>query len=505
MTLPHSISVGGIAGDMSPIYVAGEWRHGKGTPIESRFPADGTLTATVAAASKADVDEAVAVGRQAMREPGWANLKPHERAGYLHAIAEELKKRAETIAQTQTLDTGKTLTETRALVASAAGTFRYFAAALETHEEEITPQRGDYLTMSVHEPMGVIAAITPWNSPIASDAQKVAPALAAGNAVVLKPSSWSPLVCLELARAIEAAGLPRGLFSALPGSGGEVGDTLIRHPDIAKVSFTGGTATGKRIAHVAADKMMPVSLELGGKSPTIVFADADAEQAVAGILFGIFSSSGQSCIAGSRLFVEAPIFDAFVDRLVRATEALRVGHPHDPATQVAPLITAEHRDSVAGLVDVARREGGRVLTGGAAPEGPDYDRGTYYRPTIIAGLGNDSRTAREEIFGPVLVVMPFRDEDDLIAQANDSVYGLASGIWSSDYRRIWRVARRLETGMVWINTYKQFSISTPFGGIKDSGIGREKGRLGIRQYMNQKSLYWGLGDGPLPWAGPVPD
>jgi len=485
--------------DKKPIFIAGEWRPGSGTDMPSHFPGDGSLTAVVAGASRADAEQAIAAGKNAMMAPAWRDLKPHERARYLYAIADGLADRQEQIAQTQTRDTGKTLAETRALAASASATFRYLGAALETLEDEITPARGDYLTMSVHEPMGVIAAITPWNSPIASDAQKVAPALAAGNAVVLKPSGWSPLVCLELAKVIEEAGLPKGLFSALPGPGREIGDALVRHEHVAKVAFTGGTSTGRAIARAAADKLMPVSLELGGKSPTIVFADADRAQAIAGILFGIFSSSGQSCIAGSRLFVERAIFDPFVAELVARTKALRVGDPYDTATQVAPLITREHRETVAGHVERAREEGGEILAGGETLDGAGY----YYRPTIVAGLDNQSDTAQREIFGPVLTVMPFDDEDDLVAQANDSVYGLAAGLWSSDYRKIWRVARRLQTGTVWINTYKQFSIATPFGGVKESGIGREKGRLGIRQYMNQKSLYWGLSDTPLPWAGPA--
>jgi acyl-CoA reductase-like NAD-dependent aldehyde dehydrogenase len=276
---------------------------------------------------------------------------------------------------------------------------------------------------------------------------------------------------------------------------------LVRHPLVQKISFTGGTETGKVIARLAAEKLMPVSLELGGKSPTIVFEDADMDQAIAGVLFGIFSSTGQSCIAGSRLFVQASVFDAFVARLVERTKALRVGHPEDAATQVAPLIRPAHRDSVAAHVAGALAEGATLLVGGAAPEGELYARGSYYLPTILSGVANTARICREEVFGPVLAVLPFRDEADLLAQANDSVYGLAAGIWSNDYRRIWRVARALEAGTVWINTYKQFSISTPFGGWKASGPGLEKGRLGIRGYLRQKSLYWDLTGAPIGWAG----
>lgn len=483
------------------LYIGGEWRTGRGAELRSIFPADRSTNLVFAGASADDAELAIERAQEAQRAPSWRNLRPHERATYLYLISDGLLKNVDRISRTQSRDTGKTLTETRALAMSAAGTFRYYAAALETMEDALTPSRGDYLTFSVHDPLGVIAAVTPWNSPIASDAQKVAPALAAGNAVVLKPSSWSPMVCLELARIIDEAGLPKGLFSTLPGSGSIVGDHVVEHPAVRKVSFTGGDNVGRAIAHKAADKMMPVSLELGGKSPTIVCADCDVDLAIAGVLFGIFSSTGQSCIAGSRLFVERAIYDAFLSRLVEATNALRVGHPFEATTQVAPLVRDPHRDSVEAYVKLAREEGGKVIAGGARPRGGGYDEGIYYAPTIISGLANTSRTAREEIFGPVLVVMPFDDEASLIAAANDSVYGLACGIYTRDFPRAWRIARAVEAGTVWINTYKQFSISTPFGGQKLSGIGREKGRDGIRQYMAQKSIYLDMSGEPHPWAG----
>jgi aldehyde dehydrogenase (NAD+) len=481
------------------ILVAGEWRRGSGAGSKSIDPADGSVITTVHHASVDDVDEAVSRGAEASAR--WAALLPHERARHLHRIADGIEGAAERLARLQTRDTGKTLTETSALVASAAGTFRYMAAALETFDEELTTQRGPSLTMSVHEPIGVIGAITPWNSPIASDAQKIAPALAAGNAVVLKPAEWTPLVSLALGRIITDSGLPPGLVSVLPGRGSVVGDAVVRHPGIGKVSFTGGTTTGRVIAHAAADKLMPVTLELGGKSPTIVFEDADIEAAIAGILFGIYSSSGQSCIAGSRLFLPAARAEEFLERLVKAVARLRIGHGLDPLTQVAPLVHHRHRDGVAGHVDRARAAGGEVLVGGEAPEGDAYAAGAYYRPTVIAGLDSSSPTCQEEIFGPVLSVLTYDDEDDLIARANDSVYGLACGLWTRDYRTAWRVARRIDAGTVWINTYKQFSISTPFSGMKESGLGTEKGRRGIAEYTRQKSLYWGLDEAPHPWAG----
>jgi acyl-CoA reductase-like NAD-dependent aldehyde dehydrogenase len=485
------------------LFIGGEWEEGTGAEITSIFPADGSVNRVLRGASEADGERAIERARRAQADPAWRNLKPHERARFLYAIADGIEANAKRIAYIQSRDTGKTLRETDALAASAAGTFRYFGAVLETSDEAVTAQRGDALTISVHEPFGLVGAITPWNSPIASDAQKVAPALAAGNAVLLKPASWSPLVALELARIVEAAGLPKGLFSVLPGSGREIGNLLVEHPDIAKISFTGGTETGRALALKAAKKLMPVSLELGGKSPTIVFADADIEQALAGVLFGIFSSTGQSCIAGARLFVERPIYTKFVERLVAATRRLNVGHPFESHTQVAPLVHFEHRDSVAEHVRRAREEGAELLVGGSAPEGAEYEKGAYYLPTILAGVDNSARICREEVFGPVLVVLPFDDEADVIAQSNDNDYGLACGIWTHDFPKSWRVGKAIRAGTVWVNTYKQFSISTPFGGEKASGMGREKGRDGVRAYMTQKSFYTDLSGAPHPWAAAV--
>lgn len=480
------------------IFVGGIWQQGRGAPITSHFAAEGVVNTAITGASAQDVETAITRARGA--QPAWGALKPHERATVLYRISDGITANIERIAWVQSRDTSKTLTETRALATSAAATFRYIAAVAETSDDLLSVPRGDYSTASVHEPLGLVAAITPWNSPIASDAQKVAPALAAGNAVLLKPASWSPLVSLELARIAQEAGLPEGLLSVLPGSGREVGNLLVEHPDIAKVSFTGGTTTGRRLAHGAAEKLMPVSLELGGKSPTIVFEDCDVDLTIAGILFGIFSSSGQSCIAGSRLFVQRSIYDAFVARLVKATQALVVGHPFDAATQVSSLVHAEHRESVERYVALAKEEGGRVLTGGARPQTAALQPGAYYLPTIIAGLDNTARACREEIFGPVLVVMPFEDEADVIARGNDNPYGLACGIWSADHRRCQRIARAIRAGTVWINTYKQFSISTPFGGDGESGMGREKGRAGLRAYQRQKSIYEDMSGLPHPWA-----
>lgn len=482
------------------IFVGGVWKRGRGATFASQYPADGSVNAEITTANADDAREAVEAADLAWRKPDWAGLKPHQRALVLYRIADLIMARHEALAQLQRRDNGKPIGETRVLVASAANTFRYFAACLETLDDELTPSRGDYMTMSVHEPIGVIAAITPWNSPIASDAQKLAPALAAGNAVVLKPAEVTPLVSLALARICEEAGVPPGVLSVLPGKGSVIGDVLVRHPLVKKVSFTGGTEVGRGIARIAAEKLMPVSLELGGKSPTMVFADADLDHAVNGVLYGIFSSSGEACIAGSRLFVERPVYDEFMHRLVQKARQLRVGDPARETTQMGPLITAKHRESVERYVAIGLEEGGRLLCGGERPVGDDREQGFFYQPTILEGLANSARICQEEIFGPVLVAMPFDNEAALLKEANDSVFGLAAGIWTRDYKRAYRVARALESGTVWINTYKLFSISTPFSGWKESGMGREKGRLGIREYMQQKSLYWGLNDAPLAWA-----
>lgn len=483
------------------IYIAGEWRLGRGNVIQSLFPADNSVNAEISTASLEDVEEAILKADQAWRKPEWRNCLPHERAKILYRVADIIEARVDELSKLQTRDNGKPLSETRALVMSAAATARFNAAACETLNEELTTQRAaDFLTMSVHEPVGVVAAITPWNSPIASEVQKLAPAIAAGNAVILKPAEATSLIALELAKIFEEAGLPKGILSVLIGRGSVIGDAIAQHPLVRKISFTGGTSTGRHLAHIAAEKLITTSLELGGKSPTIVFPDADLEIAAKGVAYGIFSSAGQACIAGSRLFVHASIYETFLKRLIEITEALRVWHPEQPNVHMGSLINQKHLESVHRYVELAKAEGGTVLTGGEAITEGEFAKGSFYKPTIITGLNNSAQTCQEEIFGPVLVVMSYTDEQDLITQANDSCFGLAAGIWTENYRKAWKIARTLEVGTVWINTYKKFSISAPFGGFKDSGIGREKGRLGILSYMQQKSIYLGLNEHANPWS-----
>ena len=474
------------------LLIGGRERQGRGRLIEGRNPATGEPTHRLAGASREDVALAVRTAREAMQEASWAALLPHQRAAILHRISDAIAADAGRFADLQMRDNGKVRAECLAQARSAAATFRYFAGACETMESSLTPSRGDYLSMSVHEPYGVVAALTPWNSPLTMEAQKVAPALAAGNAVILKPSELTPSAALALGRVALEAGLPPGILNVLAGWGDETGAALVEHPGVDMVSFTGGTATGRRIAQVAAGKLMHVALELGGKSPHIVFADADLEAAVRAVADGIFEGSGQSCVAGSRLFVQRAALTQVRDAVVARARALRMDLPDADGAQMGPLASFDHRARVEWMVAQAREEGATILAGGRRPDQSRLSQGAFYEPTVIGDIDNRSRIAQEEIFGPVLCVLAFDDEDDLVAQANDSDLGLAAGIWCRDFAKAWRVARRLQAGTVWINTYKQLSIATPFGGFKQSGLGREKGLSGIRLYQQAKGIYIGL-------------
>lgn len=486
---------------MKKIFIAGQWKLGGGEPVKSYYPADNSFNAEVSTASSDDVNEAIVAADKAWREPNWRDTLPSEKAAILFKAANILEDKKQFLAELQTRDNGKPISETLALVSSAIATTRYIASSLETLDNELTNQRiKSLMTFTTYEPLGVIAAITPWNSPIASEVQKIVPALAGGNAVILKPAEATSLIALELAKIFEEAGLPAGLFSVLTGKGSVVGEQIVRHPLVQKISFTGSTGTGRHLAHVAAEKLISTSLELGGKSPTIVFEDANIEIAVNGVIYGIFSSSGQACIAGSRLFIHESIYEKFLATLIEKTKKIVVGDPEASDTQMGPLISENHLNSVDRYVEMARNEGGKIVAGGHRLTGKQYEKGSYYPPTIITGLTNQAQVCQEEIFGPVLVVMPFGDEDALLAQANNSVYGLAAGIWTEDYRKAFDMAKRLEAGTVWINTYKKFSIATPFSGYKESGVGKEKGRLGILDYMQTKSIFINLDPTPNPWC-----
>lgn len=477
----------------APLLIDGQWIADSGATLDTINPATGQANRRIAAATAAHVDQAVKCAEAAARRANWRDLLPHERARLLAKLADRMEAQVEDTARLQMLENGKVLSECRAQARSAVATFRYYAAACETMESAMSPSRGNYVAMTTHEPYGVVAAITPWNSPLTMEAQKVAPALAAGNAVVLKPSEVTPSGALALGRMALEAGLPPGVLNVLPGTGAQVGSALVAHPGVRMISFTGGTVSGRLIAQQAGARLVPVILELGGKSPHIVFDDADQDRALREVAGGIFEGSGQSCVAGSRLFVQRSIYDSFLRRLIEHARSIKLGLPDLAGSQMGPIATSGHREKIESMVATAVKDGGEVRTGARRPSDAALQAGFYYEPTIISGLDPNSSLAQQEVFGPVLCAIPFDNEDDLIAQANNSEFGLAAGIWTRDSARAWRVARALEAGMVWINTYKQLSIATPFGGYKNSGIGREKGLPGLRAYQQSKSMIWGLG------------
>lgn len=482
-----------------PFLINGQWRRNtSGQVFESINPADGSVAAVIAQSSEHDVDDAVQSARAALQAPAWGGLYPHQRAVLLRNLGDLVEANGHLLAAMQTEDNGKTLLESQAQIAWAVDMFRYYAGVCETAESSVIPARGNYFSMSVYEPIGVVAAITPWNSPISLEAQKLAPSLAAGNTVVLKSSEITPQVGLEYGRLALEAGFPPGVVNVVTGDVA-VGKALVSHPQIDMVTFTGGVAGGRAVAKAAADRLVPTLLELGGKSPNIVFEDADIEQAVTGAIYGIFSNAGQSCIAGSRIFVQESIYDRFAQRLATQAGALVVGDPQHKATAVAPVSSFQHRDRIYEMVAGAIAAGSQALVGGHRLAGEPFSKGAYVAPTVLAVPSNTAHIAQEEVFGPVACLLKFKDEDDLVAQANDTVFGLACGVWTENYRRALRVASRIKAGMVWVNTYKLAPVNMPFGGYKASGIGRECGLEGLRPYRQQKSIYMNMAETALPW------
>ncbi len=491
--------MGYAEGFAKPFLIGGNWSFGNGQTFESINPADGSVAAVIAEAGETDVDAAVGAARTALQNPDWRDLPLHRRARLLHKFADLIDRDAERLAGLQTQDNGKPISESRMQSAWAADAFRYFAALCETFESEVIPPRGNYFSFSLHDPIGVVAAITPWNSPISLEAQKLAPALAAGNTVILKSSEVTPQVGLEYGRMALEAGFPQGVVNVITGFGRTTGKALVSHPGVDMVTFTGGTASGREIAKIAGERLIPSIMELGGKSPNVVFDDADLTHAVLGSSFAIFSNAGQSCIAGSRIFVQDSIYQTFVARLVEAAGALYVGDPYDSRSAISALASFGHRDRVEALIARGREDGGKLLCGGNRPSDAALAKGAYLRPAVLEVEDNQTRVAQEEIFGPVACVIRFTDEDDLVRQANDTVFGLACGIWTRDYKRALRVTKRIKAGMAWINTYKIASVNVPFGGVKQSGFGRECGRLGLMPYLAEKSVYLNLSESPVPW------
>ncbi|HEX8072444.1 MAG TPA: aldehyde dehydrogenase family protein [Pyrinomonadaceae bacterium] len=485
------------------LFIGGEWVDAaSGKTFISTNPATGEPLAEVAEADAADVDKAVAAARKAF-EGKWARTSARDRGRLLYKLAQLVEARAKELAALETADSGKTIRESAYVdLPQVVENFEYFAGWATKIEGETIPVPGQFFNYTLREPVGVCGQIIPWNFPLLMAAWKLAPALAAGNTVVLKPAEQTPVTALELGRLIAEAGFPEGVVNIVPGYGATAGAALAAHPGVDKLAFTGSTEVGKRIARAAAENLTKVSLELGGKAPNVVFADADIEQAVNGALMGIFYNQGQICTAGSRLFLDERIKDEFLERFKTKAERIKVGDPTDKTTQMGPQVSAEQLDRIKSYVEIARAEGAAVLAGGASPELEEpFSRGYFFRPTIFADVHNQMRVAQEEIFGPVSAVITFTDEADLLRQANETIYGLSAGLWTRDVTRAHRFAREVKAGVVWINTYNIMNAASPFGGYKQSGYGREMGRHALDLYTQVKSVWLDLSGKPIGWFG----
>ncbi len=478
------------------LYIGGEFVDAlDGRTLAVDNPHDGSRLADVALAGAADVDRAVEAARRAFG--AWSRRSAGERGRLLLRLADAIDRDRLALAHLETLNTGHPIRDTSALdVPRTAATFRYFGGMADKFEGSVIPVEPGFLDYVVHEPLGVVGQIVPWNFPVMFTSWKLGPALAAGNTVVLKPSEITPLTALRIAELTAEVGIPPGVVNVVPGFGDDAGERIVRHPDIAKVSFTGSTAVGKRVLAGAASNLKRVGLELGGKGANIVFEDADLARAVGGSLFAIFHNQGQACIAGSRLILHERIADAFLEKFLAFARTIRLGDPLDPATEMGPLTSVLHRDRVLDYCTIAREEGGEILLGGKAPGAPEFARGCYVEPTVVRA-GVRDRVAQEEVFGPFVSVTTFRDDDEAIAIANATQYGLGGGLWTRDLSRAHRAAREIRSGMLWVNCYKRVHPGSPFGGIGASGHGREMGFEAMRQYTEPKAVWINV-DADLP-------
>lgn len=459
-----------------------------GEYFPSQDPFSGEAWAMIARGNASDVDHAVAAAKAAF--PAWAGLKATARGKLLTKLAEVIEKNAEFLGEVEVRDNGKLFAEMSGQTRYLAEWYRYYGGMADKIEGHVIPSdKAGQFNFTRYEPLGVIGMITPWNSPLLLLAWKLAAALAAGNTAVIKPSEFTSASTAEFMKLFEAAGFPPGVVNMVTGFGADAGAALVNHSGLAKIAFTGSDVSGQRIYETAAKRVIPVSLELGGKSPNIVFEDCDFEAAVMGVVSGIFAASGQTCIAGSRLLLQRSIHNKFVERLVAVAQQARIGDPMDTATNVGPVTTRPQYEKVLSYIKIAKAEGARCVQGGNPVKIPGGDADQFIEPAIFVDVHNSMRIAREEVFGPVLAVIPFDTEEEGLAIANDSEFGLAAGVWTKDMARSLRMAEKLQAGTVWVNTYRAVSFTSPFGGYKRSGIGRESGLEAIKEFLQVKSVW----------------
>lgn len=479
-------------------FIAGEYRPAhSGRLFAVENPKNGSLVGEVAEGDALDVDAAVAAADRALG--GWSALPGAQRGDLMHRAADVLARRLPDLVEIEIDQIGRPRREMTAQLSRLPEWFRYFGAVARTHEDTVPPFGGNFLNYTRRVPLGVVGHITPWNHPLLILTKKVAPSLAAGNTMVVKPSELAPITALMLADVLKEAGIPDGVYNVVPGFGTTAGAALVAHPKIRKIDVTGGTPTGKAVAAIAGGNLARVSAELGGKAAVIVFPDIGVDRAVAATLFASFIATGQTCIQGARLLVQRSIHDDVVHELVRRTNALRLGDPRDARTQIGPLVCARQRDIVERYVEIGRDEGATLAAGGRRPEGAAFDAGYYYLPTIFTNVTGTMRIAQEEIFGPVVCVMPFDTEDEAVALANGTAYGLAASVWTRDLTRAHRVAGALECGVTWINDHHRIDPSSPWGGFGMSGLGRENGLVAYDEYTQIKNVIVNLADAPFDW------
>src|SRR5437867_4797423 len=479
-----------VAMPTGQIFINGKWQAPlTGETYAPINPANEEAIAPVAKGDERDIDAAVAAARKAFDEGPWPRMSPHERGRLVWKLGDLIQQNLDEMAKLESLCTGKTLFDSgKVEIPFAAEVFRYFAGWATKIHGETLQLRDNAFTFTLRQPVGVVGAIVPWNFPFLLSSWKLGPALAAGNTVVLKPASQTPLTALKFAELVAEAGLPEGVVNVVTGPGGKVGMAMVRDPRVDKIAFTGSTEVGKQIMREAAGTLKRLSLELGGKSPNIVFADADMEAAIRGAMTGIFYNKGEVCAAGSRLFLEDKVHDEFMSKLTERVKGLKVGDPMDKATRMGPVVSKQQMDTVLAYIEAGKQEGARLVAGGGRAT-VGGGRGYYVEPTIFDGVTNRMKIAREEIFGPVLSVIPFKSIEDGIAEGNATTYGLAAAVWTRDVAKALKAARAIRAGTVWVNAYNLFDAALPFGGFKESGFGRELGASGLDLYTEVKSVW----------------